>query len=407
MLLGASERDTASIANYLKSPGAKGPCTIVGSRVKTNPVQATFANAFLSQVHDSNDGNSVWGKKGGDVHPGRHVFPAVLAAAEAAGKTISGKELITAIVIGYEVSARIQSRGRPGYKFHTFAPAARLLGLTRDQLNSALVIAGYLSIDFVRMTENKLCIDDYALGNGYATAAGVEATLLAKAGFKTQPATNKDNAAVFFDTQTLGETFSLLDVYTKPWPTCRDTHSAIEAVLKIKAKKGFSANEVASIYIQQHPRGMYTAFPLKYEHRSRPYLNGNLYYLCSCAAMFGQITAKELHSPRMNDKKIYQYSKRIKIDSWEDPSQTEAEKAMDHRPVRVTIQFKNGTKESLTVSKPRGHPQNPESKEEALKKFMEWSSGCSSRSRALDIAGTVEKLEDVKDVRILTRLLST
>ena len=85
------------------------------------------------------------------LHPGPCIIPAGLATAELGGH--SGKELLTALAIGYEVEARIggdfipttQARGfRSSAVYGTLGPAVttgKLLGLTEDQLVTALALA--------------------------------------------------------------------------------------------------------------------------------------------------------------------------------------------------------------------------------------------------------------------------
>lgn len=85
------------------------------------------------------------------IHPGPCIVPAALATAELAGK--SGKELVTALVAGYEVEARIASDFIPSTQARGFrcspvygalgaaVATGKLLDLTEDQLVTALALA--------------------------------------------------------------------------------------------------------------------------------------------------------------------------------------------------------------------------------------------------------------------------
>jgi 2-methylcitrate dehydratase len=78
------------------SPGA----TILGTTLKTSPEMAAFANGTMVRYLDYND--TYLSKE--PAHPSDNIAPA-LALAEAQHAT--GHDLITAIVVGYEVQCRL------------------------------------------------------------------------------------------------------------------------------------------------------------------------------------------------------------------------------------------------------------------------------------------------------------
>ena len=133
-MLGLSANDTGS-----------GPCTCFVTGLKTNPVDAAFLNAHMIRAMDYND--IYW--KADPCHPS-DIIAAPLALCEY--KKLSGKDLILATIIAYEVEQRLCEFGLPGvreYGWHHAtltafaAPIAcgRVLNLSRDQMVQAIGIS--------------------------------------------------------------------------------------------------------------------------------------------------------------------------------------------------------------------------------------------------------------------------
>src|SRR5688500_13787131 len=117
------------------------PVTVMGSGERTSVDLATFANGVMIRFLDFNDGYTSTGESG---HPSDSIA-AVLSTGELRRR--SGKEVIAATVLAYEVFCRIcdQADLKPlGFDHVTVggiastAAAARLLGLRRDEMEQAL-----------------------------------------------------------------------------------------------------------------------------------------------------------------------------------------------------------------------------------------------------------------------------
>src|SRR5699024_4637441 len=128
-----------------KSLGVEGPCTIIGNQKQVSPLAAIFVNATLSSCMDIDDGH-----REAVGHPGCMVIPPVLVAGELA-QSCTGKELITALVAGYEVGIRcgmvmISNHeqlfyGSGGWAlFGSAAGIAKVKQLTGEPLKNSLTI---------------------------------------------------------------------------------------------------------------------------------------------------------------------------------------------------------------------------------------------------------------------------
>ena len=96
---GEACRTSRATAALYSSPFA---ATVIGTRNKSSAEMAAFANATTARFVEMNDVYHWPGSGGG--HPSDVIMP-IFAVAEAAQST--GKELITAVVLGYEVFLRV------------------------------------------------------------------------------------------------------------------------------------------------------------------------------------------------------------------------------------------------------------------------------------------------------------
>ncbi|MBO0695810.1 MAG: MmgE/PrpD family protein, partial [Verrucomicrobia bacterium] len=146
---GMDSRDSSTSLGMTKQhdPAADtgaGKATVFVSGFKTNPVDAAFLNGHMIRAMDYND--IYW--KADPCHPS-DLIAAPLALCESEG--LSGKDLILATIVAYEIEMRLCEIGRPGvreYGWHhatlsAFAApvaAGRALNLTLDQMVSAIGI---------------------------------------------------------------------------------------------------------------------------------------------------------------------------------------------------------------------------------------------------------------------------
>ena len=206
-----------------------------------SPPGAALANGMTIDALDIHDGHSL--TKG---HAGAAVVPGLFASISsesAAG--LSGKELLTALVIGYEVALRAgMALHNTACDYHTSgawnalgvaALVARRLGLNREQTRHALGIAEYHG----PRSQMMRCIDYPTMlkdGSGWGAMAGVSAALLAQANFTGAPALTVESDEVNVIWQDLGSSWQITRQYFKPHAVCRWAQPAIEAALVLQQK---------------------------------------------------------------------------------------------------------------------------------------------------------------------------
>ena len=187
-LAGHGEAAGQIITAFVKDAGGHQEAAILGTSLYTSPALAALANGTLGHALDFDD--VTFHLRG---HPSAPVVPAVLALGQAL--VASGKDVITAFVIGVEVEAKIgkamtSAHLRRGWHptatigtLGAVAAAAKLFRLTGPQVQMALGIAASkaagLRQNFGTMTK--------PLHAGEAARNGVEAAQLAQRGFTADP----------------------------------------------------------------------------------------------------------------------------------------------------------------------------------------------------------------------------
>lgn len=264
----AGEHNWDSKESFLKACGKFdcGETDIIGTgKEKFSLPRAAMINSTYAHAAELDDGH-----KNAGCHAGAVVVPTAFTMGKALGA--SGKEILTAAVIGYEIVYRIVAQMTPyqiqkGFHpsgncdtFGAMAVAGKLMGLNRQQLANGLGFAGLFAAGLMEATvsgqQNKCIQVGNAAYNGIIAAyyaaedlEGTQTVLEGRTGFFHAQAENVDMDLVCKD---LGHTYYIGDTYSKMYPTCRHSQAAIEAVLDLAEEYAFSYEEVACIWVGTH-----------------------------------------------------------------------------------------------------------------------------------------------------------
>ena len=263
-LAGAETDFGRSVRNAALAISTPGPCRILGFGDQVGVTAAAFANGAFSQALEFDDTHNE-----SIVHMSSPAVAAALALAEFA--TVSGRDLITAIAIGNEISCRVGSvssgelhrRGfHPTGLFATFGAAylaGKLLGLDAPALSRAAGIAGSFASGLLECwvdgTQTKF------LHPGWSAQSGITAALLARSGV-TGPAQVFEGRWGLFATHVqdpnahrdftrinrrLGEIWESRNSSFKPFPAAHVIHPYISAVLRLREKHQIRPDDVERI----------------------------------------------------------------------------------------------------------------------------------------------------------------
>jgi 2-methylcitrate dehydratase PrpD len=396
--MGARKEEAAGVAKFLESL-EEGECTVIGAGFKSGVLWAAWANAAYSQVHDCNDGHRKAAAYGGSSHPGRVAVPTALTIGEKLSS--SGKDVIAAIVAGYDVATKLRGMKErpPSGAYCTAAIASKLLGLDADQTRFAMGISGYHS---PKVFPNTRGLDTNFLANGYQAKVGIEAAMMARAGLNGPKLGDDNRLSTRFKTRGLGEEFEVMNVYIKPWPTCRMTHGALEAILELKKEAEITPENVEEVTVSQLTHGMYIADEKVGTDSYYKSCQFNLPYIAACAITDGDVTEAQFTKDRIADPAIHELAEKIKVVADEGLDSIYPEEC---RPTTVEVKTKDGKVYTKRVDYPKGEPRRPLTDEELYAKFVKWSGPSLSPEKAERIREALFRLEEFEDVSEFMGLL--
>jgi len=254
---------------YIRSLNGPRQATVWCVKGQTSFIDAAFANSAMSHLTVFDDMHAKTSS-----HFGSMVIPAALAIGE--HLRCSGKDLIAAIVAGYETAIRIgsamvtprfmQSGFRPSGTFGAFGSAmaaGTLFRSTLDQRIYALGLAGNFSTGLMAFAEEGT--DDLMYHNALASRNGILAAELARqgataprrifeidGGFLQAYSGEIDAEAIVYP---LTDHYKIEEVYFKSVPACAFVQSAARAALEIAGKRDFNAEDVREIKVDIFPHG--------------------------------------------------------------------------------------------------------------------------------------------------------
>jgi len=358
-----------------------GPSTVIGTRSRATPDLAAFANGAAIRYHDLND---IYlppqaGRQG--AHPSDHIAPC-LAVAEA--ERASAAELITAIVLAYEINCRLAdavdlgSRGwdAPVLSLPAVALAAgKLMKLAPGALAQAVSLA---LNDHIPMgqTRAQMLSDWKGLADAEAARNAVFAAMLARAGI-SGPAPIFEGRWGFFQLVSGpadvdigafgggGREFRVHRVGMKPYPVVVHAQSSVAAGIAL-AKEVGALDRIAALEIATTRRGhqMAGSEPEKWAPDTRETADHSLPYVAARAMFDGDIGHASFAPEKLRDPRILAFMRRITV---------RADPAFDAfpgaPPVRLTATLTDGARVVRQVDNMPGFPGQPMTRADVERKF--------------------------------------
>ncbi|MFJ8064696.1 MmgE/PrpD family protein [Psychrobacillus sp. NPDC096426] len=342
---------------------------------KSSAINAALVNGAASHVVELDDIH-----KGSIIHAATVVIPAALAVAQ--WKKLSGKELITAIVIGYEVCFRIGEAVSPSHYYYwhntatcgTFGAAiaaAKLLHLTEDEMVFALGNAGTQAAGLWEFIVDGAMTKQ--LHSGKAAMNGVLAALLAHKGF-TGPRKILEGDRGFFKamsdqydaskiTEGLGKEFKILENSFKIHASCRHTHHAIDLLIEIFQERRPTFEEIESITVKSYKAAIditdnddpTTEYAAKF----------SLQFCSALAILTGSAGLADFNESTLWDSQIRQLLKKVHVSI--DPHINA--NYPEQWGATVEVVLANGETIHKQSDFPKGDPENAVTAEELIDKF--------------------------------------
>src|ERR1700736_3922484 len=404
--IGAWNEEPCKIARSVASEfSAKNGSTIIGTAHQAPPDWAAFATGCCIRYFDYND--TYLSKE--PAHPSDNIS-AALAVAESVGAT--GKELIAAIALAYEVQCRlcdaasIRARGWDHVTYGAFSTAlagAHLMKLDPEKTRHAVNIAG---VACAAMRQSRVGELSHWKGVAFADAArrGVYSALLARGGmtgpapiFEGQMGFEKELGVSLGD---VGEKFKgapamILNTSIKYWPAEYHSQSAIEAALFLREQVGAGV-EVKSMTIESHDASVdiIGSEPEKWKPETRETADHSLPYITAIAFIDGEVTERQFQPARFMDPKIWKFLENVKVERNAELSAMYPGAVANI--VHVTLQ--DGRELTKRVDYPLGNALNPVSDKQLEGKFNSLVAPELGEGGARKIVDLAWKLDEAKKV---------
>lgn len=373
-----------------------GECSVAGRSGRLSPGWAAFANGALSQVEDCNDGQRVASVYGGAFHPGRVVVPVALAAGQ--GTRRSGKELLTAIVAGYEVAARVRGLEPrpPAAAYAGAAVSARLHGLDPNAALTAIGIVGHLASPIPDETP----YDVTFLTVGNLARLSLEATELARRGMTGPPLQDDARFSQRLAGEGLGETFHITEIYMKPYLGCRLAHGAVEGGLELRDDLDW--RQIDRISVRVIPEAHYVcghAPPDSYYRTAQL----SLAYCLAATLIDGELGDEQFSRERIRSEDVQALQHRIEVVTDES---LDAGYPHAGRPTVMEVTTGDGRIHRRESRFDVGEPENPLGDDRLVEKFHRWagpSLGPGSADRLVAAVMTLDTTDDPGELFELLR----
>jgi 2-methylcitrate dehydratase len=409
-------KDMQASHNYIQQLGGKKQASIIGYGNKTNLPNAALMNSLLIRAMDYND--IYW--KQDPCHPS-DIIPAALAPGEYRG--VSGKELVTAIVIAYELEMRLCLAASPGIRevgwhhasltqFVSPLVAGRMLNLNEDQMVSAVGIAGSSHFTLGSVVAGHLTNMKNA-ADPMATEAGVRGAMLAATGYSgpVEVFEGKDSlfevlSNVRWDRNRLidrlGEEFLITQCGFKAFPTEALTHQPITATLEIMRENKIDFREVTEVLVETTNRAAdILSDQSKYHPTTKETADHSLPYCIAVAIAKGNVLPSDFEEKALQDQSVLELLPKIKV-----IANPEIEAIFPNvKRAIVTITTKDGRTFEKQEDFARGEAERPLSQQELIAKFHANAQVALSKRRREELIQATLTIDQYNNIRKYVSLL--
>lgn len=414
-LFGASQPWSRIMAAQLFAEKSQGAATVFGHAAPLAPAAAALCNGTAIHGFELDDLLPA-----AIIHPGTVIVPALLAVAEEA--SASGEQLLRAIVLGYEATARISISMGTAASHHGFHKTSVV-----GPVAAAIAVSGLLRLDAAQTTcaagiaaSMASGIKAYVDGGGggmvkrlhagWAAQSGVRAALLARDGFTGPEGAidgphgllnvfggNAANLAAL--TERLGETWAIDAVWFKVYPLCGWIQGVAQLLTAMRGPAQLRPEQIKKVVVGT------SRFAVNGNSNAKPADTMDAQYsipYCSALALCGDPGDPRAFEPEcFNDPALLALAARVqtRVDD-------ECETVYPQRfGSRVELHLASGEVKTALTLDPHGTPADPCSESELAAKFTRLAALSPLKVDAAAIARAVRELPGASSLRELSRLL--
>ncbi len=344
------------------------------------------------------------------------IIPLTDVIRHESGRAVSGRDLLTAFIAGWEVAGKLAAAINPehyGRGFHTSATvgtfgcavaAAKLLALNEQQTTWAIGHGASMAAG----TRASLGTMTKPLHVGWAAARGIEAALLARAGIDGSssgldgptgyltvagPGAEVDLVAGRF-----GNPFVLVEpgVTAKPYPCGAVTHPGMDALKRVMKEQELQADDIDRIVVSA---GKTVWGPITYAFATNAFEAKYCYpFLLASMALAGGAGRGQFRDDFIQSERCIAFQKKVETRH----DNTLDQKELDGVPTRLDIEITDGRSISIEArSDYPGGPHRPLNDEAVNDKFEDATRDLLSPSKAQNLRDMIWSLEAVADAGAL------
>jgi 2-methylcitrate dehydratase PrpD len=401
---GSRLEENANFARLAAEMSGPGKASIVWHPYRVQPVWATFVNGTAGVALEMDEGNRV-----GGGHPSIHVTPGALAVGEDRGS--SGRDVLTAIILGYEVISRVgtATEVKPEVHSHgtwgtigTAAATARLLGFDAAQTKTAMNLAMSMS----PANTWTPCLEGATVRNLYPGRSGFQGIMaahLSRCGYTAIADGPADLYRTFlgdgFDADAVVDglgagDFRIQQGYFKFHACCLYNHPALDAVENLLRESPFTAGDVDRIVVTAPPIAQIMSDP---EPENMLAAKFSIPYAVAAAVCHRATDVSAFLPDQVTNEGVRQLAQRVEVAADDAMSL----RRYDYPSARVAVHLGDGRSLESSVVSQRGDATNPAPREDLLGKFRLLAGptlGDDGVARAIDAAGRMDRLERIGEL---------
>ncbi|MGQ0602828.1 MAG: MmgE/PrpD family protein [Anaerolineales bacterium] len=373
---------------------------------QVSPPGAALANGMTVDSLDIHDGHKL--TKG---HAGAALIPALLASLNlnSPNPPISGKELLTTLVIGYEVAIRAGiALHATVCDYHTSgawnalgcaAMVARRLGSNTEQTRHALGIAEYHG----PRSQMMRCIDYPTMlkdGSGWGAMAGVSAALMAQAGFTGAPALTVEDAKVAHVWADLGARLTITEQYFKPYAVCYWAQSPVNGALALQRAHTIPLDDIRRIRVYSFHEAVQldTTHPANTEEAQY-----SVPFPVAAALVHGELGPAQLSGEGLRDPRVLGVMKRVELIE----DQALSARFPAERIARVVIETTSGALHDSGEVKPKWDTTIAPPDDDALREKFRWlARDVLPEAHAAELETALWECDGLVDANTIVKLLA-
>ncbi|MCC5975232.1 MAG: MmgE/PrpD family protein [Rubellimicrobium sp.] len=359
--------------------------------------------------------------EGAVLHPMATILSAVLAWAEresAKGRPVGGRDLVTALAVGVDVSTMLGIVTEAPIRFFRpataggFGAVAAIGQLARFSDRQVMDALG------AQYAQCSGTLQPHAEGSpmlgmqvGFNARAAIMSADLAAAGFRgpheifTGPynyfrlleGADCDLSAFL---PSLGRDWQIEAMSHKPWPSGRLTHGVVDALGRLMRDKGFGADDVAHVRAEVPPLVFRLVGRPDVAEPEANYAKLCLRFVAGCFLAKGRVDVPDFRGAALSDSNVHAQAAKVDVVLDSNPD----ENALD--PQRVTVRLTSGLEHAITLPHVFGHPAVPLSEAQNEEKFRRCAGygrlPLPDPDRLIAAVAGIETLQDIAELPRLT-----